>query len=113
MNEKIGLVNKEIKLVRKDDELIQRILTAAKEKDQETTITEEKIKKMLRYNVWTTKQFSDLTGLDQSTIANKCRPVYKGGELVVELDFTYTHEDYIGTGWKGIVRNEKSEKLLP
>jgi hypothetical protein len=113
MNEKIGLVNSEIKLVKKDDELIERIYESAKLRDPKTEVTPDKIRKMLRYNVWTTRQFSDLTGLAESTIANKCRPVYKDGELVVELDFTYTHEDFSGSGWKGIVRNEKSERLLP
>lgn len=111
MSEKIGLIKTTIRLVKKDEELVGRILAAKamgeEDGDQETVVD------LLRYNMWTIQQFVDVTGLSQSTISNKCRPQYKGGEIVTELDFCYPFADMVGLGPKFIVRNEKSEALLP
>ena len=109
MAEKIGLIDESIRLVKKDVELAERILEARDLPDADL----KSILDILRYNVWTTKQFKDLTGLAESTIANKTRPAYKNGELVTELDFCYPFQDLEGTGPKFIIRNEKSEALLP
>jgi len=111
MEEKLGLQQKEIRLVKKNESLIKAIYD--KVKNDNPSVTMELIREMLRYDVWTIRQFSDLTGLAESTIANKCRPQYRNDGLTTELDFTYTHPDFQGKGWKGIIRNEKSEKLLP
>lgn len=109
MNEKYGLVKETVRLVKKDPELIDRIMIARDLPDSDRKAIQE----MLRYNVWTITQFSELTGLAVSTIANKCRPGYKNGSLTTELDFCYPFSDLEGTGPKYIVRNEKSEALLP
>lgn len=111
MSEKLGLIKTTIRLVKKDEELINRILAAkamGEEEHDQGDITE-----ILRYNVWTTRQFSDLTGLAESTITNKCRPVYKDGEIKTELDHCYPFAYLGGLGPKFIVRNEKSEAMLP
>lgn len=109
MNEKIGLIKTNIRLVKKDEELAQRIM----DEQGVEEVNEPTVYEMLRHNIWTTRQFSDLTGLAESTIANKCRPQYKNGELSTELDFCYPFADLDGMGPKFIVRNEKSESLLP
>lgn len=108
MNDKIGLMKKEIRLVKKDDELINRVVASnGIFKDP------KEVAQMLRYNVFTVKQFSDLTGLAQSTILNKCRPIYREGNLVTDLDFCHPFADLDGMGPKFIIRNDKSESLLP
>ena len=109
MNEKHGLIKKEIRLVRKDEELVDRIMKALKlNKDAREDIVE-----ILRYNVWTIQQFADISGFAQPTIANKCRPSYRDGNIITELDHCYPFADLEGLGPKFIVRNEKSEALLP
>lgn len=109
MDNRIGLVRTEIRLVKKDQELVERVIKARDllEEDREA------VSEILRHNVWTINQFSDLTGLKESTISNKVRPKYKNGELTTELDFCYPFSDLEGLGPKFIVRNEKSERLLP
>jgi len=109
MNEKIGLVNEEVRLVKKDDELIDRVWVARDIVDEDKV----SIKDMLRYNMWTIKQFGDITGLNKSTILNKTRPIYRNGDLNTELDFCYPFSDLEGLGPKFIFRNKKSEMLLP
>lgn len=110
MSEKHGLLKTEIRLVKKDEELANRILAslAMGEGDDQENITE-----ILRYNMWTIQQFADITSLAQSTIANKCRPSFREGNIVTELDHCYPFADLNGMGPKFIVRNEKSEGLLP
>ena len=109
MSEKIGLIKTTIRLVKKDEELVHRIMNERGiEEESEGTVFE-----MLRHNIWTVKQFSDLSGLNESTIRNKCRPQYRDDQLCTELDFCYPFADLEGTGPKYIVRNEKSEALLP
>lgn len=109
MSEKHGLQKVEIRLVRKDEELVDRIL-----KKQDIPESEkEAITEILRHNVWTIQQFADISGFAQPTIANKCRPSYRDGDIVTELDHCYPFADLEGLGPKFIVRNEKSEGLLP
>jgi hypothetical protein len=109
MSEKHGLIKTTIRLIKKDEELMDRIIL-------DRDIVEAKVETLLdilRHNVWTIQQFADITGLAQSTIANKCRPQYKNGEIGTELDHCYPFADLEGLGPKFIVRNEKSEALLP
>ncbi|RLD56998.1 MAG: hypothetical protein DRI97_06280 [Bacteroidetes bacterium] len=109
MSHKIGIVKAPIRLVKKDDELIDRVMDVrGLDNEHRAAITE-----ILRHNIWTTKQFSDLTGFKESTITNKTRPAYRNEELVTELDYTYPFADLAGMGPKFIVRNEKSEAMLP
>ena len=109
MSDKNGLLKTQIRLVKKDEELIDRIMIARDFPEEER----EAIIEILRYNVWTIKQFSDLTGFVESTISNKTRPLWRGGELVTELDHCYPFADIEGLGPKFIVRNQKSEAMLP
>lgn len=109
MTEKIGLIKETIRLVKKDDELVDRILKAR----ELSKTTGEAIAEILRYNIWTMNQFSDLTGFAISTISNLCRPAYKNGELISDLDFCYPFMNIETMGPKFIVRNKKSEAFLP
>ena len=109
MEAKFGLIQEQVRLIKKDDELVDRIIKARGLSETDR----DRIRDMMKYNTWTTKQFSGLTGLAESTIANKCRPSYRDGELTTELDFAYTHPDIDGDGPKFIIRNKKSEALLP
>ena len=109
MNEKIGLIKVTIRLVKKDDELVDRIMVSRDLPESER----EDVVEILRHNVWTTNQFKDLTGMAQATIANKTRPTYKNGDITTDLDFCYPFADLEGLGPKFIVRNEKSEAMLP
>jgi hypothetical protein len=107
--EKLGLIVSAVRLVKKDEELIERIMVARDyPEDYRKSVAD-----MLKMNIWTVNQFRDLTGKKESTILNKTRPGYKGGELKTELDFCYPFSDIDGLGPKFIVRNEKSEALLP
>jgi DNA-binding transcriptional ArsR family regulator len=108
MDERIGLVKVQIRLVKKDDELINHLIQKLGLTDE----SKEKIAEILRHNIWTVGQYSDLTGLSKPTITNKMRPLYKNGSLITELDFCFPFADLDGPGPKFIVRNEKSEKLL-
>lgn len=109
MNDKKGLININIRLVKKDEGLVDRIISARNLSEEDR----ESVRRMLYLNIWTIKQFMGLTGYKPSTIANKTRPNYTNGELTTELDFCYPFQNLEGTGPKFIVRNEKSEKLLP
>ena len=103
-----GLIQEPIRLVRKDPDLAGVIVNALNiDKDRISIITE-----MLRYNVLTTKQVSELTGMAVSTITNKTRPIYKNGELVTELDFTFPFRTLTETGPKFIILNDKLYNLL-
>ena len=109
MNEKVGLIKISIRLVKKDEELVDAIMRERDlpEADREAVI------EMLRMNVWTVNQFADLTGFKQGSIANKCRPIYRDGKIFTELDYCYPFADLEGLGPKFIVRNEKSMAMLP
>mgnify|MGYP006943669158 CR=1 FL=1 len=110
MEEKIiGLLETTVNLVKRDPEMEAKLM-------QKHSIPEDKadkVRSMLRYNHWTVQQFSDISGLALSTIANLTRPSYKDGKLTTSLDYAYPFADLEGDGPKFIVRNEKSEKYLP
>lgn len=109
MAEKHGLIKTPIRLVKKDEELVERIM-----KDRDLPEADrDAVIEILRHNLWTINQFRDLTGFKESTISNKTRPAYKNGGLVTELDHCYPFADLEGMGPKFIVRNEKSEAMLP
>lgn len=107
--EKLGLLKEQIRLTKKDDEQFERIVEAREIPKHLLDV----VRDMLRYNMWTTRQFSDLTGLKESSITNKCRPVYKNDELQTELDYCFPFRNLKTEGAKFIVRNEKSERFLP
>jgi len=110
MNEnKIGQGSDTIRLIKKDEELVSKII---KQQNLATTKTPI-VSDMLRYNVWTMAQFCDLTGYKPSTVTNMTRPNYRDGKLVTELDFCYPFQSISSMGPKFIIRNEKSEKMLP
>ena len=109
MKERIGLIKIIIRLISKDNELIGRIIEERGLKEDDR----KRVTELLRHNIWTTNQFRDITGYNESTIANKTRPQYRDGELQTELDFCYPFADLDGLGPKFIVRNEKSEAMLP
>ncbi|MBE3086286.1 MAG: hypothetical protein IMZ64_08735 [Bacteroidetes bacterium] len=104
-----GLIKETIRLVKKDDELIDRIIKARGLSEADR----ERVAEIMRYNTWTTKQYAWLTGLNESSIANKCRPIKRDDAWVTDIDFTYTHPNIDGAGPKFIVRNARSEALLP
>jgi len=96
----------EIVFVKTDPELIKSL--AIKHE-----IPEKTIKKMMRYNVWTMKQFCQLAKKDISTITNLTKPtVINTNTIGVMLDFCYPLADFEGDGPKCILRNDKSEKYL-
>ncbi|MDA3807702.1 MAG: hypothetical protein PF440_07300 [Thiomicrorhabdus sp.] len=111
MELKTGLIKEPIRLIKKDDELIDRIIKAKGLTDAD----KERVAEILRYNMWTTKQYSWLTGMIDSSISNKCRPSNNNKERVwrTDLDFTYPFPSFDGAGPKFIVRNARSEALLP
>ena len=109
MEQPVGLEKIEIKLVKRDPLLEDKIMKERKIPEEKR----QKVRQMLRHNCWTIKQFSELTGLAVSSIANMTRPIYKDKKLITHLDFGYPFEDLSGSGQKFIVRNEKSEKYLP
>lgn len=95
----------ECRYVKTDPEIIESI---AKKREIEPV----RVKSMMRYNIFTIKQFSDLTGLAISSIVNKTRPISRNGEWSTDLDFCYPFQDKKDTGPKFIIRNTKSEKYL-
>ena len=106
MEEKFGLIKGiECGFVKADPELIDQIA-------EKRGIPPEKVKEMLRYNMFTIGQFSKLTGLTVSVIHNKIRPVLKGDEYITDLNFCYPFPDSVERGPKFVVRDEKSDKIL-
>jgi len=109
MEEKLGLITGiECRYVKTDPELIESIATRIGS-------TKEKVKAMMRYNILTISQFSDLTTLKASTIINKTRPSVidrATGVLGTELDYCFPFSSITSPGPKYIVRNERSEKYL-
>lgn len=101
--ERLGLVKLQVNLVKRDDELINLIM-------EDGNFPEEKrdtIAEILRYNVLTLIQMSELIGLAVSTITNKLRPSYRDGEMITELDCCYPFASLNERGPKFIARNEK------
>jgi len=106
MEEKLGLITGiECKFVKTDPSLIESLANR-------TGMTTDKIKGMMRYNIFTVNQFSQLTGKAISTITNLTRPIYRNGVLVADLDVCFPFEDNVSLGPKYVVRNEKAEKYL-
>jgi len=109
-----GLItNLEVRLVKFDPELFGGI---CKRRGISSEEGKAKVKEALKYNIFSTKMFSDMTGLAESTITNKCRVMRQdtNGEISSELDFTrlFAGMDEGSKGFRFIVRNEKSEALL-
>ena len=106
MEEKLGLINGiECKFVKTDPSLIESLAKS-------TGMTTDMIKGMMRYNIFTVNQFSQLTGKAISTITNLTRPIYREGALVTDLDFCFPFADNVNEGPKFVIRNEKAEKYL-
>jgi hypothetical protein len=103
---KFGLIKGiEVKFVKTDSAIIEAISKKINEPI-------EKVKIMLRYNVFNINQFMDLSQLADSTIRNKIRPSIIAGELNTELDYCYPFPSSKNDGPLFILRNEKSEKYL-
>ena len=107
MDEKeLGLIEGiEIVFVKTDPEIIKALST-------KHSVDEKMVKRMMRYNVWTMKQFAELAGLDISTVTNLTRPTVIDNTIGVKLEYCYPLADITGDGPKCILRNEKSEKYL-
>jgi hypothetical protein len=106
MEEKVGLIKGvECKFVKTDIEIIDSLVAR-------TGMGAEMIRVMMRYNMFTINQFSDLTGLSVSHILNKTRPSVIDGVVGTELDFCFPFQDQGNPGPKFIVRNDKSEKYI-
>lgn len=109
MEEKFGLVTGvECKYVKTDPDLIESIVAR-------TGIPFQKVKSMMRYNIFTIGQFAELSQLAVSSILNKTRPSVvdkETGALGTELDYTYPFQSAKMDGPKFILRNQKSEKYL-
>lgn len=102
-----GLIEEtECKFSKTDPQIIEKIAT-------ERGIDPEKIKKMMRYNMFTMQQFADLTGMALHSIHGLARPGFAGGKVVEpKINFCYPFPDQTGIGPKFIVRDEKSEVYL-
>lgn len=109
MEEKFGLITGiECKYVKTDPEIIEAI---AKRIDTDP----QRVKSMMRYNIFSVLQYSELSGLAVSSILNKTRPSIVDKEVCkigTELDFCYPFQTKNQVGPKFIVRNDKSEKYL-
>jgi len=104
--EQLGLIeDTECKFVKIDIALIEAI---AKRTNQPLEI----IKKALRYNIFTIKQFSTLTGLDVTTINNLTRPSIIDGKVGAKVNFCFPFPDGEGKGPKFVIRDAKSESYL-
>jgi hypothetical protein len=106
MEVKLGLINGvECKFVKTDASLIESVA-------KRTGMSIDMVKTIMRYNVFTINQFSQLSGKAISTITNMTRPIYRAGQLVTELDFCFPFPDRDNEGPKFVIRNEKSERYL-
>ena len=106
MEERIGLINGvECKFAKTDPSLIESL-------SERTGLSIDMVRAMMRYNIFTMNQYSQLTGRAISTITNMARPNYKEGVLVTELDFCFPFPDKDNEGPKFVIRNSKSEKYL-
>jgi hypothetical protein len=101
-----GLLNGiECQFVTKDQVLIDGIV-------KKTGMPVDKVQAMLRYNMFTFRQFSLLSGLTVSNITNKAKPSIINGVYDTELDYCFPFQAGEHKGFKFIVRNEKAEKFL-
>ena len=105
--------NIEVGFVKTDPELIKKLFARLKSKKGKRAYTDEKqIKTLMRYNVWDVNQFSDVSGLDISTINNLTRPQVVEDRIVFKLNSCFPFPSSRGRGSKFIVRNEKSEMYI-
>ena len=120
MKERKGILSIKVALVHTDQSLIKKIcdrinFETGHENSKEKWITEEGVKAIMMYNVWTVDQFKDVSGLAVSTITNLTRPYFVGensDDIDVKLDICFPFSDSEGRGPKFIVRNSKSEKYI-
>lgn len=102
-----GLVDEvECKFAKTDSAVLEKIAA-------ERSIELERVKRMMRYNMFTVQQFADLTGMALHSIHGLARPGFSGGKVVEpKINFCYPFPDQTGTGPKFIYRDEKSEVYL-
>ena len=108
MEKQSGLIKGfECKYAKTDPALIEAIA-------KRTDTPVDRVRTMMRYNVFTVTQFADLTGLAVSTITNKSRPLVNKatGDFETELDYCFPYPRKTDEGPKFIVRNEKSEQYI-
>ena len=106
----IGAVKTESALIKK---LFARLSTEDCKGCKNPYINEKQVKALMRYNIWTIKQFSDVSGLTISGVNNLLRPRIVGGKLVnAKMDVCFPCPDSDGHGPKFIVRNERSERYI-
>ena len=109
MEDKFGLITGiECKYVKTDSEIIDAIA-------KRTGIDPLRVKSMMRYNIFSVLQYSELSGLAVSSILNKTRPSIvdkRTGAWGTELDYCFPFQDCNDNGPKFILRNEKAEKYL-
>jgi hypothetical protein len=106
MEEKIGLIKGvECKFVKTDPELIEALSVRL-------GMTIDDVKSLMRYNMFTVKQFAVLAGVTVSHILNKTSVSVINGNIGTELDFCHPFSVREEIGPKFIVRNEKSEKYI-
>jgi hypothetical protein len=113
MDEEFGLINTEVAFVKTDPEVIKQLFARLRKEKEGAYADEKKVKTLMRYNVWTVEQFSDVSGLAVSTITNLARPYFTDDKLLsTRLDYCYPWPNSKGKGPKFIVRNGKSEKYI-
>lgn len=105
MKSNVGYKEIECNLTKTDPEVIEKIASR-------TGVDAVRIRKIMRYNMFTVKQFAVLTGLSVATILNKASDSAINGVIDSELDFCYPFGVEEKDGPKFIVRNEKAEKHL-
>jgi len=100
----------EIRLVKHDEDLYDHIIKARNILDEEQ---QAKVKEALRYNIFSLNMFSDMSGLAKSSISNKMRVLQDtAGDFYTELDYAYMFSGIKSTGFKFVLRNDKSERVL-
>lgn len=113
MEQKIlGLVEEEIRLVKKDEELALSIIKSRGWGNNQDKINY--VYSCLRYNMFTVLQFAELSGIKESVLHNYyLSPSYnKESQLVTRLDHCFPFKSADKNGPKFIMRNEKSLKIL-
>jgi ATP-dependent Clp protease ATP-binding subunit ClpA len=97
--------------LRKKDEELEDVILARLKKEEDFR---PRIREMLKYNMLTAKQVSQLVGMDISTVNNKLRNGKRNesGEFETELDECYPFINLYGRGPKFVKRNEKLDHLL-
>lgn len=95
----------EVKFSKTDPEIIKLLV-------ERTGMSEDTIKQMMRYNMWTIAQYSDLSGMAVSTVNFHTRPQMVSGEITFKLDVAFPFRDKDKPGPRFIVRNKKSMRIL-